>query len=1025
MGMRIVITIGLLAGGAMLGTARPVQAMRPPSARLVTRDARSAAPKVAPAAAPRTVDAVVTGRVTDASSGAPIPGATVTVQGTELGGTTGEDGTYRIARVPAGTHVFIARRIGYAAVRRTVSLGDGVSSTLDFALAPSAINLQQVVVTGTAGNQTRAAQSAVVNTINAADIVQKAPVSNVTEVLQSRVPGVTVTTGTGVLGASSRIQIMGASSISLSNEPLIFVDGVRMSSSQRGTQNTVGGETVSPLNDLNPDDIESIEVVQGPAAATLYGADASAGVIQIITKRGRVGAKHVTQRVNTEYASIKPNFTPFPVYGACSAKQVAPGGPAICQGLAAGAVVHSNPLADSGFFKNGHLASLNYSLQGGGDDFSYYASGLVDNEIGTQVNNSVMRRTGRLNASYVVGPKLSFNAGVGIERNDYKLPQGDQSSYGPLIMAGFSSPTGSFPVPMVGIQNILTEFLTLRQTPTFTANYTPFRWFTNRLTVGADLSNTQFTQFYPKNSGNWYSGANANGSISSYQDSPNFYTVDYLGTIRTNLGRSVTSDLSFGSQYINSTDNQITGTGTGGLTSNLSNLVGYAATNLASQSYQQQKSLGIFGQEQLGFGDRLYLQGALRGDRNSAFGAGAGTFLEPKVGVSYVISKESFWQHLEPLVSSMRLRASYGTTGRAPPPGVALTTYVAQSYLTDAGTFVPGFTTASPGNPNLKPETGKEFEAGFDAGFFGDRAALEVTYYNKISDNLLVQVPPPPSLGFGVSPYENIGRVVNRGMEYTARATPIDRPNLNWDVGFNAYTNFNQITSMGSVAPFTNNYREFAPGLSVGEWYTQKVVSVDTTKGVAYVSHNAVPLGRQFPSMTESFNTTVTLFKNLRIYTLLDGKFGYRIYNLGENYRDDAFFNSAAVNLPPGQGGYSTAERLERTGPYIDVQTNAPVSWTAVKSPYIQSGNFVRWRELSATLLIPPRLMRPFGASDASLTIGGRNLKLWTKFEGWDPEVLGTGPGSSGISTYSQVFTAEVFSVPQTSQVFARLNLTF
>ncbi|MGI8547486.1 MAG: SusC/RagA family TonB-linked outer membrane protein [Gemmatimonadaceae bacterium] len=935
------------------------------------------------------------------------------------------DGTFSIARVPAGVHTITARQIGYGPLSRSITVGEGLTASVNFALHASATDLQQVVVTGTAGNQTRAAQSAVVNTISASDVVSKSPITNATEILQSRVPGVTVSTGTGTLGASSRIQIMGASSISLSNEPLIFIDGVRMNNTQRGSSNALGGQTVSPLNDINPNDIESIEVVQGPAAATLYGADASAGVIQIITKRGRVGAKHLTQTVTGEYDNIDPNFTPNDAYGKCSAAQVAPGGPAICQGLQAGAVVHDNPLVAADVFKHGSLASLNYNVQGGGDNLSYFASALVDNEVGTQVNNTVIRRSGRVNTTYVVGPKLSFNAGIAVERNDYKLPQGDQSSYAPLILQAEAAPTGSFPAPIAGIQNIATELLTLRQTPTFTANYSPAPWFTNRLTLGGDLSNTQYSQFYPKNNQNWYTGTNANGSISTYQDTPNTYTVDYLGNIRTKLGSRVTSDLSFGTQYINSVDNFISGSGTGGLVSNLSNLVGSAATNLGAQSYVQQKSLGILGQEQLGFGDRLYLQAGLRADRNSSFGSSAGTFLEPKVGASYVISQESFWKHLEPVVSSMRLRASYGTTGRSPPSGAALTTYVAQSYISDAGAFVPGFTTASPGNANLKPETGKEFETGFDAGFFNDRAALTVTYYNKRSDNLLVLVPPAPSQGFGSSPYKNIGSVINRGFEYTARATPVDRTDFRWDLNFNAYTNFNKILSMGNVPPFTNNFRLFAPGLSVGEWYVQKVVSVDTVKGVAYATHTPQTAGRQFPSLTESFNTTFTIFGNLRISSLVDGKFGYRIYNLGQNYSDDAFRTSAAVNLPPGQGGYSTEEKLRRTGPYVDVETGTPLSYTTVKAPYIQSGNFVRWRELSATLLLPERFARHFGAQGASLSVGARNLKLWTKFEGYDPEVIGTGPGFANTSTYAQVFTPEVFTVPQSSRVYTRINLTF
>src|SRR5205814_1223917 len=223
----------------------------------------------------------IAGKATDAQSGAPLEAVTIAVQGTQLGAVTGPDGSFRITRVPNGAHTVVARRLGYGAGTRTVTTGDGQTVTVDFALQTSAVNLQEVVVTGTAGNQTRAAQGAVVSTINAAEVTAVAPVSNVTQVLEGRVAGVNVTAGSGTSGTASRINIRGAASISLSNAPLFFIDGIRTFSGQRNDVaiggsahglERLGGQAVSALNDLSPDDIESIEVVKGPAAATLYGA---------------------------------------------------------------------------------------------------------------------------------------------------------------------------------------------------------------------------------------------------------------------------------------------------------------------------------------------------------------------------------------------------------------------------------------------------------------------------------------------------------------------------------------------------------------------------------------------------------------------------------------------------------------------------------------------------------------------------------------------------------------------------------
>src|SRR5256885_10135832 len=335
----------------------------------------------------------IAGKVTDAPSGGPLESVTIAVQGTQLGAVTGPDGTYRIARVPNGSHVVTARRLGFGAGTRTVTTTDGQTTTVDFALQTSAVNLQEVVVTGTAGNQTRAAQGAVVSTINAADVTAKAPVSTVTQVLEGRVAGVNVTTSAGTTGSAPRLAIRGATSISLSNAPLVFIDGVRSYSGQRNDVGTyhnlegLGGQAVTALNDLNPDDIESMEVVKGPAAATLYGADASAGVIQIITKKGRLGTRSFRQNVTTEWNQIQPNFTPLPIYGTCSAADVNPGGPALCQGKTAGATISDNPLAREGVYRNGNLGSLDYSGLGGGEIFGYFVSADASTDYVTAPSN--------------------------------------------------------------------------------------------------------------------------------------------------------------------------------------------------------------------------------------------------------------------------------------------------------------------------------------------------------------------------------------------------------------------------------------------------------------------------------------------------------------------------------------------------------------------------------------------------------------------------------------------------------------
>jgi TonB-linked SusC/RagA family outer membrane protein len=988
--------------------------------------------------------ATVTGHVTDGRSGEPIPSATVGVLGTAIATSTGRDGSYRLTRVPSGARTIVVRRIGYAAATRPIELTDGGTAAVDFPLQTSAVNLQEVVVTGTAGNQTRAAQGAVVATLDASDVAGKAPVSTVTDVLQGRVAGVVVRTSSGTTGSAPRINIRGATSISLSNAPLVFIDGVRAYGGSRqdvGKYHNLaglGGQSVSALNDINPDDIESIEVVKGPAASTLYGADASAGVIQVITKKGRLGTRHFSQNITTEWNQIDPNFTPLPIYAKCTAANVLASGPALCQGLTAGAVISDNPLQREDVFHNGHLGAFEYNAQGGGDSYGYFVSGSVNNEIGTSPSNSYLRHTGRTNFNWTASPTLSAEASVGLSRNYYRLPQGDDANYGYLTqqyalnnikgvtVAPDGTRSGGLSTPIAGLSAIQNELTSVRFTPSAIVRYNPLPWFTNRLTLGGDLSSTHGTTFFPPNTQNWYAGDQANGYVEDVQNPINIYTVDYLGSMHMEFGRDkqIASDFSFGSQYINSVTNYLAGVGIGIATAS-SNLVSSASTTESHQSYSQSKSLGVLAQEQLSFGQKLFLQAGARVDRNSAFGTAYGNLFLPKVSASYVLSQEPFWAQLAPAISTLRLRAAYGTTGRSPDPGASLRTYAPFSYITLNGAVGPGVVQASPGNPDLKPERGTEFETGFDAGFFHERAGLELTYFDKKTSDLLLQNPLAPSLAYTSNPFINAGKVDNRGLEFTVRATPIDRHNVSWDASFTGSTLKNKLVSLGSVA--IPNQTEVSPDLTIryvvgqplAAWYSSRITNVDAAGGFATVTSSPEYVAPQFPTFTGNFSNTVTIFRNLRLYGLLTMQSGAKTLNVTDLYRD-LTGTSGQLNLPAGQGGYSTEEQIAHSGPF-KTASGTPVA--LVLDRYLQSTDFVRLQEVSLQLSLPDAVVRQLRAGGGTLTIGGRNLHLWKSSEwtGTDPEVQ----ANTTISGFQQFSSVEEFTVPPSRRWLARINLQF
>ena len=981
---------------------------------------------------------VITGQVTS-EGGIPVPSAIVTVSALRLSTQTNDAGRFRltVAGATARAETLHVTRLGYRPKDVAFTLAAG-SVNVNVVMTTTAVALDQIVVTGTAGNQEVKAQSAVVATIDATDLLAKAPVINVNEMLYARTPGVSLTVASGVSGANTRIDIRGQASISLSNNPLVFIDGVRVTAGSRGTPGGVGGQTHNALNDLNADDIESIEIVKGPAAATLYGADASAGVIQVLTKKGRTGVRRFSQHVTTEYDDINPNFTPSTNYGICSTAALiaSTSKNILCAGKTLGTVVSDNVLARNAIFSNGWSGILQYSAQGGGDNFGYYVSASSNNESGTTAGNFLDHRTGRANFNWTASPKMSIDAGVGLTRADDKLAKGDQDTYSYMLNGEWGQPATSVTAgpsgALVGgwlnnniseqsVSAITNEDVTIRATPSATLHYSPISWFTNRLTLGADYTRVSGNQTYPLNSLGWYSATQNTGQVAATEQNNTLYTVDYLGNISSRIGKNgwISSDLSFGTQWINSIATSLTATGTG-LTTNASNLVSSGTTTTGSQGYAQSKSFGYLGQEQIGFNDRLFMQFGARIDRNSAFGSSAPTFFLPKAGITYTITEEpAIQRRLPSLLSTLRVRGAWGTTGRSPGSTDALQTYSKSPYLTDAGVVQPGVSPGSPGNPDIKPERGVEVEGGFDTGFFHDRLGFDLTYFNKTSKDLLLRLPIAPSSGFGSAPLVNIGEVQNKGFEMALRATPIDRKNLSWDLSATMNTLSNKIVSMGSVTPFVSgNNQCFKPGIELGAWCLSHVLRVDTVAKKAFVTDTAVVVGGSIPGREAAFQSTVTLMRNLRVYAQFDGKFNYKIYNLTRDFRDRNQKNSAEVNLPASAGGYSLYELVRRTGPFVTTTAGTPIGNSLARDAYMTQGDYLRFREFSVTWTLPTSFTNRMRVAGTSVSVGGRNLHLWTKYDGRDPEVN----GADGLTNQ---FRADVETLPQVRRAFARLNIQF
>ena len=974
---------------------------------------------------------VVQGTVYDATTGSPLPEVRITIDNSNVQSTTDARGTYRLVNVPAGSITIRARRIGYKAVEQTTAPTASSTTTLDFRLSPSVVVLEEIITSGTAGEQSRLAQAASVAQIGVNDINLVSPVSNLNTILQSRVPGVSVLGASGTSGTSGQIRVRGSSSISLSNEPIIYIDGVRVSAGTKGPG--VGGQLADRLSEIDPADIESIDLVKGPAAATLYGADASTGVISITTRRGRIGVVPFTQTVTFEYNNIDPDFTPPANFANCTAASVAPTSTnPLCRGQAVGTLVNDNPAVREGAFRDGDMIGLGWNGRGGGQNYGYFGSLNWDNEDGTTPNNGFDRQSGRFNFNWLPSEKLRIDATFGINKSITKLPDNDNNVFGFLGGSLLGSPltrsdNGSgnngwfgFQRDVDAISSIENSVRTHRTLATITANWDPFPWFNNRLTVGGDLLRDETRRFFPISTRGSFQGTTNTGSISELRVGIERLTFDYLGNIRRELGTTgLAANISFGSQVIDTRTETVTATGLG-LTVSSARVVSSASSTSGAQGFARQRQVGFLGQFQLGWNDSRFIQLAARWDGNSAFGNSSEFFFLPKVGASWVLSNESFW-NVKP-INSLRVRAAYGTTGRAPNPGAALTTLAAAPFI-NGNVVAPGAVPANPGNSDLEAERGTELELGFEVGFFNERAGVEFTYFNKVTEDLLLAVPLPPSLGFTQNPFRNIGEVENRGVEVLATAVPISSKNLRWDVQFGFSTLRSRVNDLGEVAPF-GTVNRVMEGFQPGAWVTNKIRDINTTTGVVTVSDTLEFAGNILPTFEGNISTNVTLFNRIRLFGLLDRKSGHKVRNFTDFFRETQLVRSDN-RLDPDK--LPLEERLCRFGnpnagspAFVTEGLVSPsVSKTVndVQECYIQDASFWRLRELSATYTLASSLAGRLGMKAASITLAGQNLAIWTPYEGFDPEV---------VSAAAAQFNRDDFlTVPPSRRFVIRVQLTY
>jgi TonB-linked SusC/RagA family outer membrane protein len=870
-------------------------------------------------------------------------------------------------------------------------------------------------------------------------VTERGTVNNIQQLLNGRAPGVFVNPATGNVGTGARIRIRGASSLSLSNEPLIYVDGVRVySAAATGPINQGFGSTsISRINDINPDDIESVEVIKGPAAATLYGTEASNGVIQIITKKGAIGKArwNLSTRLGTNYIDDPASLYPvnyFPIQRA--------GAPAGTLDTVSINLVQMEEDRGTPVFQSGAIRELDLSTSGGSTLFRYFAGvGLEDTE-GIEPVNGVKRRTGRLNLTVNPNETVDLGFNIGYTNGNITLPC--EAGCGGRTL-GLINATPANNVPLAngqpnprrgwnsGLPTMYDDYYEFYQivdrfTGGLQINHQLTSWFKHRLNAGTDRTKEENSELGRRTED---SLTKALLSISGlgYRDmtfrSINNYTADYSASAVFDFARALRSTTTFGTQYYRNRYEVSCAFGSQFPAVGITTVSATTSGRGTCHDIEEDATLGFFVQEQIGWADRLYLTAAVRADDNSAFGQNFDRVYYPKFSVSWIPTEGSGWRF--PVVNSLKLRGAYGEAGKQPITFSAIQTYTSATGPGD----VPTVTQNTIGNPDLGPERSREIELGFDLGAFDDRAGAEFTWYRKRTSDAILNRQIAPSLGVpGNQPF-NAGLIRNSGIELLLRGRPIVRDPFEWDVTFSYATNKNTVEDLGTPESILELRRQatcagYVPGTSdpgscpvedfvlasvgaipprhqvgypIGSYFNKRVVSAeinaagvpinvlcDDGKGGSMACATApfVFLGRTTPRVEGALTNTFTLFRNLQVSALVDFKRDYKKVNGSLRFR-------CVINRRCHEW-YYPQEYDARTIASLKAGTDV------LPDAYINDASYTKLREISVSYTLPWMNNRFGGISRAVVGIAGRNLHTWTDYPGLDPEAFFLGGDRGG-----------------------------
>ncbi|MFM2138574.1 MAG: hypothetical protein RJA57_881 [Bacteroidota bacterium] len=1011
---------------------------------------------------------LVTGKVTDAKDGSPLVGATVTAKDTKIATQTNAEGVFRLS-VPASVNTLTITSVGFTS--QDVSI-DGKSS-VDVSLAVSNASLSEVVVVGY-GTQKRKEVTGAIAKVGS-DKIANVPAPSFESALAGKAAGVQVITSGGAAGSGAIIRIRGISSISVPGDPLYVIDGLPIDATYLGTntRNRLGQDR-NPLSNINPEDIESIEILKDAGAAGIYGSRGANGVVLITTKKGKGNKLRVNYdaRVGIATYAVKPNFVDkntwlalrqeaWELDGNTGLQQNLPGksgGFPLSQAL-------NNPgtdwwdLATQRGFNQSHNVSVTQNI----GKFGLYGSLNYSNNNSYIVGNDFTRYGALLNVDYkvmkdlTIGVKGQYSEGVSNLLNNawnggLGLAMSTGLPYYPVYNAdGSFFRTDGFGTTwdFGGGNNLVAQ-----------RESSDYRTYEKRGIAGMNLSyrgikNLTITASgqYEQSNNFWYGFRNAwilnrpannPGLAEESRDKYTNYWLNATANYNWQINSNHKVNFLLGAEYQDQqTENRYVDVQRanspiydGGKNAEYDSLISARQFNTTFQKRFQ----SFLGRINYSYKGKYILQASVRRDASSVFRGNNRFAYFPAVSGAWVISDERFMDNIKGKISFLKLRLSWGQTGSSNIPWNA--GYPSVSLQGPTYNGVQSIVRSNLGNPDLRWETTNNLDAALEFGFWNNKVNGELAVYRKTTRDLLLEVPVNLYNGIGGSQWQNQGSVLNEGIEFTLNTTNVQTKNFKWTTSFNIARNYNEVLDIGSLLPDAigggTNETRIVPGYPVGTIFTVRYYGVDPADGlpifldrngkqtkvlnVNSVGGDKVPVGSNIPDFIGGV-TNVFRYKDVELSTLFTFQKGGKIWdNSGKRnmgfITDWQIYSFYVGNYWRKPGDVAKYPRPTIKG-YPGVEGNP---WSNNSSVQVFDADFLRLKELTLSWYLPKNLMRKIKMTSGKVFFTGYNLLLFTEFPVGDPE---GGRDGENDAARNQSPNAYFLNLPQQKSFNFGINLSF